>query len=117
MRFVIHYHLTEKAHFDFMLEEDDSLLTWRIEPGNFEELKIGKTVEALRINNHRMEYLDYEGPISCGRGSINLVDTGNYKKTGENSLVLSGKIFSGNLNISEKKGMNGIFIFSYKKIT
>jgi hypothetical protein len=116
MKFVIHYHLTEKDHFDFMLEEDDSLLTWRIEPHLFEDLKKGLAIESQQISSHRKEYLNYQGPISCGRGSVKLVDSGSCKKTGGNSLFLSGKIFHGNLNIQEMNSAHKIFIFSYKKL-
>lgn len=116
MRFVIHYHLTEKGHFDFMIEEDDSLLTWRIKPDLFENLKNGLTIESQQISNHSKDYINCQGPISCGRGSVKVIDAGSCKKNGGNSLFLSGKIFHGNLDFEAKKRTRNIYIFSYKKL-
>lgn len=32
----------------------------------------------MRVFDHRLIYLDYEGPISSGRGSVQRVDEGNF---------------------------------------
>ena len=74
MRFVILHHTqVASPHFDLMLEmEPDALLTtfrcpaWPPTPGdNWEELP-----------EHRRIYLDYEGPVSGGRGHVQRVAAG-----------------------------------------
>lgn len=74
-RFVILRHDSPRgAHFDLMLEVGDVLKTWALpqppEPG------VEITCEAL--GDHRVTYLDYEGPLSGGRGSVIRWDRGTY---------------------------------------
>ena len=74
-RFVILRHDSPRGeHFDFMLEAGDSLKTWALPrlPENGEEMDC----EALA--DHRLAYLDYEGAISGGRGSVTRWDHGEY---------------------------------------
>ena len=115
MKFVIHYHFTDVNHFDFMLENEDSLLTWRIEADIFDDFRKGITVEALKINNHRKVYLQFQGPISCGRGYVKLIDSGNYELTDDDSFFLSGKKFCGKVNIVNKDDSGKIFLFTYEE--
>jgi hypothetical protein len=63
-----------KEHWDFMVEQGDSLATWQL----FENPTINRrvTISAVRIGDHRKAYLDYEGPISRGRGYVRRVDSG-----------------------------------------
>ena len=65
-------------HWDLMFEENGRLLTWALP----EFLEAGKSITASRLPDHRMKYLDYEGPISDGRGSVSRVLEGvyNWKK-------------------------------------
>lgn len=61
-----------KSHFDLMLERDGALLTWAIAALP----RPGETLAAQRLADHRLAYLDYEGEISGGRGSVARVDRG-----------------------------------------
>jgi len=65
-------HLT--SHWDLMLEQDGRLLTWSLP----ESPEPGKTISAKRLPDHRIEYLDYEGPVSGDRGSVSRVLKGTY---------------------------------------
>ena len=60
------------THLDLMLEQTDSLATWAIE--KIPELH--QSVKAQRLPNHRLQYLDYEGPISGDRGFVRRLDSG-----------------------------------------
>ncbi len=74
-RFVILHHLAPTGeHWDLMIEHGDILLTWQLsaEPVNREACPI----ECTRIKDHRKHYLDYEGPVSGGRGMVTRVDQG-----------------------------------------
>src|SRR5690348_6710528 len=63
------------VHWDLMLEEADSLRTWAlaVEPA------IGLTIAAEQLSDHRLAYLDYEGPISGNRGRVSRWDSGRYE--------------------------------------
>lgn len=78
-RFVILFHempaaLRRPSHWDFMLESGDVLRTWALEA----EPRIGEEMAAESLPDHRLAYLDYEGPVSRDRGTVSRWDTGNY---------------------------------------
>ncbi len=62
-------------HWDFMMEQADSLRTWRLEK---EPAGVGP-ISAQEIGLHRLLYLDYEGPVSGGRGRVRRWDAGSYE--------------------------------------
>jgi hypothetical protein len=73
-RFVVLIHDHPALHWDFMLEKEASLRTWRLmrepsEPG---------PICAEGLADHRLDYLDYEGPLSGNRGSVRRFDRGEY---------------------------------------
>jgi hypothetical protein len=73
-RYVILRHDHPEVHWDFMLEREGVLRTWRLPtppmPG---------TMEAVALPDHRLAYLDYEGPVSGGRGAVACWDRGVYE--------------------------------------
>lgn len=73
-RFVILEHDHPFLHWDLMLEREETLLTWRLAA----PLEPGKTISAERIGDHRVMYLDYQGPVSGGRGSVRRVEGGTF---------------------------------------
>ena len=72
-RFVILEHDHPVLHWDFMLEAGDVLRTWRLSAPPIR----GAIVAAERIGDHRRLYLDYEGPVSDGRGNVVRWDAGS----------------------------------------
>jgi hypothetical protein len=72
-RFVILEHDHPTLHWDLMLEAGDLLKTWRL-PG----LPLTQAMEATELGDHRAMYLDYEGPVSGGRGFVKRWDAGTY---------------------------------------
>ena len=74
-RFVILVHDWPAWHWDFFLEAGPVLKAWRLwaEPG------YGKGIPAEPMFDHRLFYLDYEGPLSDGRGSVTRWDTGTFE--------------------------------------
>ena len=72
------------SHWDFMVEHEGALLTWQLNelPTTWAEQLHGgpglpgDAVEAIRLADHRMHYLEYEGPISGDRGSVERVVEG-----------------------------------------
>ena len=83
-RFVVLHHQvdrglkrTERCHFDWMFEIDEVLVTWSTEPIEFDSREI--TVRAERLADHRLAYLDFEGEISGGRGTVSRVVAGTFQ--------------------------------------
>lgn len=78
-RFVILAHSGQgPIHYDLMLARGRSLATWRLPraPG---DLSPGRDVPVKKLPDHRAAYLDYEGPISGGRGRVRRVAAGMYE--------------------------------------
>jgi hypothetical protein len=71
-RFVILEHDHPHLHWDLMLESGEVLRSWRLESPP----RAGLAVRAEPIGDHRRDYLDYEGPVSGGRGSVTRWDAG-----------------------------------------
>ncbi len=61
-------------HYDFFLEKGEVLKSWALslppEPG--------LEIPCVALADHRLLYLDYEGPISEGRGTVTRWDRGTY---------------------------------------
>ncbi len=58
-----------------MLEAKEDLRTWKLldSPDSFLPIKIQASF------NHRLKYLDYEGAVGQGRGSVKRFDQGTYE--------------------------------------
>lgn len=75
-KFVILKHIDSNGeHFDLILEGDLLCPTFKSFTLNFKQFE--------RINDHRMIYLDYEGPIGKDRGSVVRVMTGFFTSNGQ----------------------------------
>jgi len=78
-RFVIHLHTTaDGRHYDLMLEAGAALATWRLERLP-DALGDGEALPAEALPDHRPAYLTYEGPVSRGRGSVQIADAGTFR--------------------------------------
>ena len=89
-RFVILEHDHPLLHWDFMLEHDGVLKTWRL-PAPPTDLP--RT--ALAIGDHRLAYLDYEGPVSGGRGTVKRWDAGAVDVVGISNESWSVRLHGG----------------------
>lgn len=105
-RFVILCHdpgdnSTHPHHWDFMLEQGNVLRTWALaaEPG------VADSIPARQLPDHRLAYLDYEGEISGGRGSVTRWDSGTYDVVSESNtglaIQLAGKRLQGRAVLSQ----------------
>lgn len=63
-------------HFDWMLESDSCLATW----ATADRISIAQesSAGAIRLPDHRAAYLDLEGPVSGGRGTVTQVESGRF---------------------------------------
>jgi hypothetical protein len=87
------------VHWDLMLETGDALRTWAlaVEPAP------GIVIAAGELPDHRLEYLDYEGPISGDRGAVSRWDAGRFELLSESPSELlvqfAGVRLSGNASL------------------
>ncbi len=82
-------------HWDLMLESGDALRTWALsgEPGT------AGAVDAEQLADHRLAYLDYEGPVANDRGSVTRWDWGDYELVEDDlqrwSVIVCGQRLKG----------------------
>ena len=77
-RFVILEHDWPTRHWDLLLEAGDVLRAWRLTA----EPAVGAVIPAEPNADHRLFYLDYEGPVSDGRGTVTRWATGVFAWAG-----------------------------------
>lgn len=108
-RFVLLWHecppaLGKSSHWDLMLECDGALRTWSLERlpdvwGRTLDLSPAASGElplaAVRLADHRLAYLDYEGPVSGGRGEVTRCDRGEYGVAAESADRMVVELFGG----------------------
>lgn len=104
-RFVILRHEPGAAgprqlHWDLMLEFGDGLRTWALDS----EPCPGQEISANELPSHRLDYLDYEGLVSGGRGTVRRFDRGTFKVVedvpGRVSVDLAGESLQGRLQLT-----------------
>jgi hypothetical protein len=98
-RYVILEHDHPTRHWDFLLEAGSVLRAWRLaDPPN-----PGTAVAAEPSFDHRLIYLEYEGPISGDRGSVTRWDAGTYSGSLEETglkVTVNGSRLRGAMRIS-----------------
>ena len=64
---ILHHEGIDPAHFDLMFETypGSPLTTWRADQWPFDH-----AATLVQLKDHRHEYLEYEGPLSGGRGYV-----------------------------------------------
>ena len=91
------------THWDLMLEAGDVLRTWALpsEPTATLECR------AEQLADHRTDYLEYEGPVSGGRGAVARWDAGTYRVEQESEgllqIVLDGRRLRGTLTVEREE--------------
>lgn len=108
-RFVLLHHKTPPGaakpdHFDLMLEVGTVLKTWTV--WTFPE--VARPNRAVADFDHRLAYLDYEGPISGNRGEVSRADSGTYTLLSQDSehvrIEVQGKRLQGTLVLEVHSG-------------
>ena len=100
-RFVIQCHDARRLHYDFRLERNGALASWAVPKGV--PLRRGERHLAVHVEDHPLEYGDFEGTIPAGQygaGTVEIWDRGTYelveeKRDGGLTVHLQGERLDG----------------------
>jgi bifunctional non-homologous end joining protein LigD len=114
-RFVIQKHAATRLHYDFRLEFDGTLKSWAVPKGI--PLKKGEKRLAIQVEDHPLDYADFEGTIPKGQyggGTVMVWDCGTFEivptnppknlEMGQLHFLLHGKKLEGEWSLIRLKG-------------
>ncbi|MDI9644518.1 MAG: DNA polymerase ligase N-terminal domain-containing protein [Candidatus Verstraetearchaeota archaeon] len=97
---MVHEHHARRLHYDLRLERDGMLKSWAVPKGI--PLEKGVKRLAIQVDDHPLDYLDFEGTIpegEYGAGTVRIWDIGVYETVswdeGKIELVFLGKVLNG----------------------
>lgn len=116
-RFVILEHQGPRGlHWDLMLQAGEVLATWALA----EPPRPGATIPAEALPDHRPLYLDYEGPVSAGRGTVTRWDQGTYEFEAHGpdkiSVLLDGEKLTGRATLARSADDPAAWQFSFTPV-
>ena len=115
LRFVVQKHRASALHYDFRLEWDGTLLSWAVPKGP----SLDPTVKrlAMQVEDHPLEYADFEGVIPAGEyggGTVMVWDRGTWAPEvedvtaslakGDLKFTLAGEKLSGSWVLVRTRG-------------
>ena len=100
-RFVVQRHDARRLHYDFRLERNGALASWAVPKGI--PLRKGERHLAVHVEDHPLEYANFEGEIPAGEygaGTVEIWDKGTYelleeKRNGGLTVRLNGERLEG----------------------
>lgn len=118
LMFVIQKHRARRLHYDFRLEMEGALRSWAVPNGI--PFQIGDKKLSVHVEDHPMDYAEFEGVIpegNYGAGTVMVWDIGTYQvlhgedpveayRKGKISLALHGKKLNGEWTLVKTRSRN-----------
>ncbi len=114
-KFVIQKHTKiDQVHWDLMLQVGNILRTFRLQ---LPPKKItNQPCTAVKIFDHHLKFLTYEGAVNEGTGKVKIEDKGTYQLISKEQniwrILLDGQILSGKFTLTFIEGDNWQFSLS-----
>jgi bifunctional non-homologous end joining protein LigD len=115
LRYVIQKHRATQLHYDFRLEWNGVMLSWAVPKGPSLDPSVKRL--AMAVEDHPIEYSDFEGIIPAGEyggGTVMIWDTGSWipeipdvdaaLKKGDLKFTLNGKKLKGSWVLVRTRG-------------
>ena len=108
-QFVIQKHSrTDHIHWDIMLETENVLQTFRLELPP--EKITNQSCIAVKIFDHPLKFLTYQGSVNQGAGTVEIADKGTYQTLNKTKnrwqLLFDGQILKGEFALTLLEGDN-----------
>ncbi|MCK4670658.1 MAG: 3'-phosphoesterase [Nanoarchaeota archaeon] len=121
-KFVVHKHKATRLHYDFRLELDRVAKSWAVPKQP--PLKPGIRRLAVRVSDHSISYMKFEGEIpegTYGAGTVKIWDKGTFKlidkKPGKIVIEMKGEKMKGEYCLIKfpRSGPKNWLLFKVKK--
>ncbi len=114
LKYVIQFHKSKKSHYDLRLEYEGVAKSWAVPKGPSK--KFGEKRLGVQVNDHSVDYMDFEGEIpegQYGAGKVELWDTGWWEPESISNkkivAIIHGKKLKGKYALVNFKGKNWLF--------
>jgi bifunctional non-homologous end joining protein LigD len=125
-KYLIHQHLSRRPHFDLRLEAEGVLKSWAVPKEPSLDPKVKRL--AVRVEDHALDYGDFEGVIpegEYGAGEVLIWDKGTYEnllaadlptaiREGRVEVLIKGQKLRGRFALIRFKGQENWLFFKMK---
>lgn len=112
-QYVILRHDFPELHWDLMLENEGVLQTWRLNsPPTLDHASDESSIDLIAeaLPDHRLAYLEYEGPVSGDRGEVSRWDRGTFSLLEQSDqlivALLTGDELAGRVTLEKTEQEN-----------